>query len=79
MLSVRWIAQEFGRHLHVEPRFEGAESATALLSNSARATTLFGYPSVPPAKAIEWIAGWISSGGATLGKPTHFETRDGRF
>jgi hypothetical protein len=28
---------------------------------------------------ISWIADWISRGGETLGKPTHFEVRDGRF
>jgi nucleoside-diphosphate-sugar epimerase len=78
-LSVRWIANEFGRHFHVEPRFDGAESATALLSNSARATRMFGYPTVTPIEMIEWIAAWIVEGGATLGKPTHFEARDGRF
>jgi hypothetical protein len=28
---------------------------------------------------IEWTANWIKQGGATLGKPTHFQTRDGKF
>ena len=28
---------------------------------------------------IAWIADWIAHGGATLGKPTHFEVRDGKF
>jgi len=28
---------------------------------------------------IEWIAHWIQKGGATLDKPTHFQTRDGKF
>jgi hypothetical protein len=28
---------------------------------------------------IEWVADWVGMGGATLAKPTHFETRDGRF
>jgi nucleoside-diphosphate-sugar epimerase len=78
-LSVRWIAGEFGRLFGIEPVFEGAESATALLSNSARASSMFGYPAVTPAQMINWIAGWIGASGATLGKPTHFETRDGRF
>ena len=26
---------------------------------------------------IAWIADWIARGGETLGKPTHFEDRDG--
>jgi len=28
---------------------------------------------------IEMVADWIGLGGATLNKPTHFETRDGKF
>lgn len=78
-LSVRWIASEFGRRFGVEPKFQGEESGTALLSNSARATRMFGYPEVTPAEMIDWTASWIGMGGSTLGKPTHFETRDGRF
>ena len=78
-LSVRWIAQEFGRYFGVEPEFTGQEAPTALLSNSARAIRLFGYPTVSPAEMIEWTAAWIGAGHALLGKPTHFETRDGRF
>lgn len=78
-LSVRWIAHEFGKRFGIEPRFHGEEASTALLNNSARAVGLFGYPTVTPAQMIEWTAEWISRGGATLGKPTHFQTRDGRF
>jgi nucleoside-diphosphate-sugar epimerase len=78
-LSVRWIAQEFGRQFSIEPKLDGIESSTALLSNSSKAIRLFGYPTVAPSEMIEWIAGWIREEGSTLGKPTHFETRDGRF
>ena len=28
---------------------------------------------------MRWVAEWVMSGGGTLGKPTHFEVRDGRF
>jgi hypothetical protein len=28
---------------------------------------------------IGWIAEWVQSGGASLGKPTHFEMREGKF
>ena len=78
-LSVRWVAHEFGKRFGIEPKFQGEESSTALLNNSSRATGLFGYPTVSPAEMIEWTASWISHGGAMLGKPTHFQTRDGRF
>ena len=78
-LSVRWIATEFAKRFGVEPRFHGEEASTALLSNSSRAIRMFGYPEVSPAEMIDWTAAWIGMGGATHGKPTHFETRDGRF
>ena len=78
-LSVRYVANEFGRRFGVEPEFEGVEGGTALLNNSSRSTTLFGYPSVTPSQMIDWVALWIGMGGATHGKPTHFEVRDGQF
>ena len=78
-LSVRWIAERFGEIFGVEPVFEGTEADTALLNNAGRCHQLFGYPSVTPRQMIEWIAAWIQAGGPTLGKPTHFETRDGKF
>ena len=28
---------------------------------------------------VQWIADWVMRGGESLGKPTHFESRDGRF
>lgn len=78
-LSVRWIAQRFGRHFGVEPVLEGAESENALLNNAARCQRLFGYPAVSIEQMIEWTARWIEASGVTLDKPTHFEARDGKF
>jgi nucleoside-diphosphate-sugar epimerase len=78
-LSVRWIAREFGRRFCIVPEFEGGEKETALLSNSTRSIARFGYPTVTPLQMIDWIVEWIKTGGSTLNKPTHFETRDGQF
>lgn len=78
-LSVREIAIEFGRLFGVSPEFSNTEGPTALLNNAARACALFGTPTVSPAEMIEWTARWIQVGGATLDKPTHFQTRDGNF
>lgn len=78
-LSVRYLANEFGRRFGVDPIIEGVEAPTALLSNAARAVELFGYPYVTFGQMFEWVAAWIEGGGATHGKPTKFETRDGRF
>jgi nucleoside-diphosphate-sugar epimerase len=78
-VSVRWLARRFGERFGIEPTLQGTESATALLSNAGRCHTLFGYPSVTVEQMIDWVADWIGMGGNTLAKPTHFETRDGRF
>jgi len=77
--SVRWIAQEFGRRWGREPEFSGAEGTTALLSDSARMEELFGKPEVGIERMIEYVAQWVERGGRSLGKPTHFEQREGRF
>jgi hypothetical protein len=28
---------------------------------------------------LAWVADWVKRGGQSLGKPTHFEVRDGKF
>lgn len=78
-LAVRRVAEEFGRLLGRDVTFQGTESADALLSDSGRALALFGPPLVHADRMIAWIADWVRRGGPTLGKPTHFEVRDGRF
>lgn len=79
LLSVRRIAEQFGERLHKPVRFEGRESDNALLSNAKKSYELFGYPRVHAEQMISWIADWISRGGETLAKLTHFEERAGRF
>jgi hypothetical protein len=77
---VREVALEFGRHFDIEPIFGSAEEgSTALLSDVSKARGLFGSPTVQPTEMVEWIANWIRDGGAMLNKPTHFQTRDGKF
>ena len=78
-LSVRDIAEEFGRHFNINPIFEFEGSPTALLSNAAKSNALFGCPEVKPSQVVKWIADWIRNDGSMLNKPTHFATRDGKF
>jgi len=79
-LPVRDLALEFGQYFGVEPTFvSSTEVSTALLSDTSKAQSLFGSPTVQPKQMIEWIANWIRDGGAVLNKPTHFQTRDGKF
>ena len=77
--SVRNIAHEFGRLFGRDPVFTGSEAGDALLSNTARAQSLWGPPSVSTARLIGWVADWVMHGGVTLGRPTHFEQREGSF
>jgi nucleoside-diphosphate-sugar epimerase len=79
LLSVRRLAEQFGRLLGKNVVFRGSESAEAFLSNAQAAHRLFGYPRVNVAQTIEWIAAWVRAGGENLGKPTHFEVRDGSY
>jgi nucleoside-diphosphate-sugar epimerase len=78
-VSVRWAARRFAEHFGTQAIITGEEAPTALLNNAARCFSLFGYPSVPLDVMVRWIARWVAVGGSSLGKPTHFETRDGRF
>jgi len=78
-LSVREVAQEFGRLSGAKPRFINIEAETALLSNPAETYRIFGTPKVPASKVIKWISEWLKDGNRLLGKPTHFEVRDGKY
>ena len=78
-VSVRWLAQSLGERLGKTPLFAGTESADGWLVNTAEATRLFGYPDAPLGKLVDWTADWVGRGMASLGKDTHFDTRDGNF
>jgi nucleoside-diphosphate-sugar epimerase len=78
-ISVRWLAEAFGRRFGKTPVFTGTEASDGWLVNTAEAMRLFGYPSVPLARLVDWQADWIARGLPSLGKDTHFDTRDGTF
>jgi nucleoside-diphosphate-sugar epimerase len=78
-LGVRATCEALGRLMGKSPRFVGEEADAALLSNARRAVGMFGAPRVSPSQVLKWTADWVSRGRETLGKPTHFETRDGKY
>jgi len=78
-LSVRELALQFAEHFGKKPIFTGVEAETALLSDASRCIAELGPPEVRESDLIEMTASWLSAGGATLGKPTKFESRDGKF
>ena len=78
-VSVRNIAESFGRMLNCKPQFINEEQSAALLSNASESYRLFGAPKVSLDQMLELIAAWIDVGGKTLNKPTHFQEREGKF
>ena len=79
ILSVRWIAEEFGKLFGKEPCFINEEQPTALLSNAAECARLFGYPKTSAKKIIELLAEWLNQGRKTINKETHFQERTGKY
>lgn len=78
-VSVRALAEAFGRRLGKTPAFAGEEASSAWLVNTEAACTLFGYPSVSLGRMIDWTADWLGQGGFSLDKATQYEVRDGVF
>ena len=78
-LSVREVAEAMGRQLGREPVFSGTELDTSYIGNAAQARALFGAPRVGAEQLMGWVVDWVKRGGEYLGKPTHFETRDGKY
>ena len=78
-LSVRQVAKRLAALMGKEVRFEGTEAETSLLSNASRAHRLLGPPRVPVEQVLRWTAAWVAAGKENLGKPTHFQARDGKY
>ncbi|WPP50968.1 NAD-dependent epimerase/dehydratase family protein [Catalinimonas niigatensis] len=78
-LSIRWAAREFGKIFNKTPHFVNEEQPTALLNNASTAHQLFGYPKVSLKTMMEIVATWLTNGGETINKPTHFQERKGAF
>jgi nucleoside-diphosphate-sugar epimerase len=78
-VSIRALAHAFGERLGRAPHLTGTEAPTAWLANTGECARLFGYPSVPLAQMIDWVADWVTRDGTSWNKETHFETRDGTY
>ncbi len=79
ILSVRDLAAKLGARLGREPIIAGAEEPTAWLTDTSQAVKLFGLPIVDTARLIAWTADWVARSMPSLGKPTKYEVRDGRY
>jgi nucleoside-diphosphate-sugar epimerase len=76
---VRDLATGLGKRLGRTPRFAGREADDAWVIDCSAAGRLFGAPSVSIETLLDWTADWVARGGPSLGKETHFETRDGSY
>ena len=79
ILAVRDLAAKFGTVFGREPVIVGQEEPTAWLTNTSQAVKLFGLPIVDTAQLIAWTADWVARAMPSLGKPTKYEVRDGRY
>jgi nucleoside-diphosphate-sugar epimerase len=78
-VRIREVAQALAQRLGVAPSFTGQEAPTAWLVDIAEAVKLFGPPSVSLDTLLDWTADWLARDMASLGKPTHYEARDGTY
>jgi nucleoside-diphosphate-sugar epimerase len=79
VLPVRDLATALGKKMGIEPIFEGIESENALLGNATKMFDQLGLPQTPIPTIVDWVANWMTQGGRTLGKPTKYESRTGKF
>jgi len=57
----------------------GSEAPTGWVVDPSECRRLMSSPLVSLERMIDWVADWVAAGGASLGKPTHYEVRDGVF
>ena len=79
VLAVRDLAEHLGKALGVEPVFTGKFAVTALLNDASKSHRIFGPPLASTEEAVAAVVAWLKAGHPTLGKPTKFEARDGKF
>jgi NAD dependent epimerase/dehydratase family len=79
ILAVRDLAAKFGARFGRAPVIVGKEEPTAWLTDTSQAVKLFGPPIVDTEQLIAWTADWVARAMPSLGKPTKYEVRDGRY
>lgn len=77
--TIRSLATRLGELLGRPAQFTGTEAGTAWIADASKSYKLFGPPTVNIDQVLVWVADWMKHGRSTLNKPTHFETRDGKF
>lgn len=78
-ISIREVAEKFGKIFGKAPVLTGAPAAQAWLADASESLRLFGPTTKSLDELIALVAAHLGAGGRLLGKPTHFESRDGKF
>ncbi len=79
VFSTKEVCERFAELFETTVDFTGEPAATALLNNGSNGHRRYGNPRVSLDQLQIWIADWLKRDQPTLGKPTHFEVRDGKF
>jgi nucleoside-diphosphate-sugar epimerase len=78
-IAIRDVAKRLGERLGIEPILQGTEGARAWLVDCSEAVRLFGPAPTPLDRMLDWTADWVQRGGASHNKPTHYESKDGKY
>ena len=79
IIPIREAAARFGKLFGRTPVFTGKEAGSAWIADPGESLRLLGPTSVSLDEMMRRIAEYLNAGGRLIGKPTHFETRDGKF
>lgn len=78
-LSVRATSEQLAECMNLPVRFVGEESQSALLNNASISHSRYGLPEISVSELLNNAAEWVNQNSESLGKPTGFEVRDGKF
>ncbi len=76
--KLRDLADGLAQRLGLKATFTAA-GPTALVSDAALCHEWFGPPEIDAEGLLDQVADWLQAGGRTLGKPTKFQVRDGKY
>lgn len=77
--AIEDVANRLGGLMDASPILAGSPEPTALISDASACRKLFGEQDVQLDQVMHWVADWIKRGESTIGKPTKFQVRDGKF
>ena len=77
--DIRAIAEMFAVAFDTTVHFTGQPAESAWLVNTDLQQAMFGPQNVGLETMVNWTADWVANKRGSLGKPTHYEVRDGTY